>query len=150
MPSSPTEVLLGRDFNPFLTSSGVTASKLKVDATGVGPMGKDDSFSVAFARKLPKSPSLFRLSFFFFFFYHFRCFFFFFAKKLTHKQVRPRNAVVLISQSFIAYRSSELDITVYCHHPCTLTQHFKAFFFFFFLINCACTISHVPFHCAQP
>ena len=48
MPSSPTEVLLGRDFNPFLTSSGVTASKLKVDATGVGPMGKDDSFSVAF------------------------------------------------------------------------------------------------------
>ena len=28
--------------------------------------------------KLPKSPSLFRLSFFFFFFYHFRCFFFVF------------------------------------------------------------------------
>ena len=35
-------------FRAMLTSSGVTASKLKVDATGVGPMGKDDSFSVAF------------------------------------------------------------------------------------------------------
>ena len=58
------------------------------------------------SRKLPKSLRLYSYTgcffFFFFFFLPFLLFFFFFfAKKLTHKQVRPRNVVVLISQSFV-------------------------------------------------
>ena len=66
------------------------------------------------SRQLPKPLRLYRLFFFFFFFFFntiFAVFFFvsFFAKKLTHKQVRPRNVVVLISQSFIC--------TVSCDWP---------------------------------
>ena len=59
------------------------------------------------SRQLPKSLRLYRLFFFYFLFFFYTIFavcfvlFFFFAKKLTHKQVRPRNVVVLISQSFI-------------------------------------------------
>ena len=64
----------------------------------VGSPGNEDSIT-----KTAKVPQAVQTVFFFFFFFFFFTFFavLFFAKKLTHKQVRPRNVVVLISQSFI-------------------------------------------------
>ena len=55
------------------------------------------------SRKLPKSGPQAAQAFFFFFLP--LSLFFFLAKKLTHKQVRPRNVVVLISQSFVCTAS---------------------------------------------
>ena len=59
----------------------------------VGSPGNEDSIT-----KTAKVPQAVQAVFFFFFlpFSQFFC-----AKKLTHKQVRPRNVVVLISQSFV-------------------------------------------------
>ena len=46
----------------------------------------------------------------------------------------------------IAYRSSELDITVYCHHSMYSNPAFQSLF----CINCTCTLSHVPWIVRNP
>ena len=66
----------------------------------VGSPGNEDSITKT--AKVPQAEQA--VSFFFLVFLPFSLFFFFFfffGKKLTHKQVRPRNVVVLISQSFV-------------------------------------------------
>ena len=66
----------------------------------VGSPGNEDSIT-----KSAKVPQAVQAGFFFFFFFFFFftifAVFFFLAKMLTHKQVTPRNVVVLISQSFM-------------------------------------------------
>ena len=57
----------------------------------VGSPGNEDSVT-----KTAKVPQAVQAVFFYFFFYFYHFRYFFFAKKLTHKQVRPRNVVVLI------------------------------------------------------
>ena len=62
----------------------------------VGSPGNEDSIT-----KTAKVPQAVQAVFFLFFFLPIVAVFFFFGKKLTHKQVRPRNVVVLISQLFL-------------------------------------------------
>ena len=85
----------------FMTLSFSFECKMNFRKFFVGSPGNEDSITKT--AKVPQSVQAVFLFFFFFFFLPFSLFFFsfLFAKKLTHKQVRPRNVVVLISQSFI-------------------------------------------------
>ena len=88
-----------RNWN-FMTLSFSFECKMNFRKLFVGRPGNEDSITKT--AKVPQSVQAVFLSFFFFFTIFAVFFlFFFFAKKLAHKQVRPRNVVVLISQLFI-------------------------------------------------